>query len=50
MKAALERYVEGARWAKQVPAILRVRGAAALLVGLYGFPVRGWQSGNDVTR
>ncbi|MFP4611084.1 MAG: hypothetical protein ACLFQT_08690 [Thiohalophilus sp.] len=33
-----------------LPALLRILGTAALLVAMYSFLVKGWQSGNDVYR
>lgn len=35
---------------KKLPALLRIVGAGALVVAMYSFLVRGWQSGNDVSR
>ena len=35
---------------KNLPAILRILGAGAVLVAMYSFLVRGWDSGNDVFR
>lgn len=35
---------------KKLPALLRVVGAAALLIAMYSFLAKGWQSGNDVFR
>lgn len=35
---------------RKLPALLRILGAAALIVAMYSFLVRGWQSGNDVSR
>lgn len=35
---------------KRLPALLRIVGSAALVVAMYSFLVRGWQSGNDVSR
>lgn len=35
---------------KRLPALLRIVGAGALVVAMYSFLVRGWQSGNDVSR
>ncbi|HEY9198365.1 MAG TPA: hypothetical protein VIR60_03290 [Gammaproteobacteria bacterium] len=37
-------------WMTKLPALLRILGAGALIVAMYGFLVRGWQSGNDVSR
>lgn len=39
-----------AGWMQKLPALLRILGAGALIVAMYGFLVRGWQSGNDVSR
>ncbi|MDY6798370.1 MAG: hypothetical protein SVX28_06430 [Pseudomonadota bacterium] len=33
-----------------LPALLRILGTAALLIAMYSFLVKGWQSGNDVFR
>ena len=35
---------------KRLPGLLRILGAGALIVAMYGFLVRGWHSGNDVSR
>ena len=35
---------------KILPAILRMLGAGAVLIAMYSFLVRGWDSGNDVFR
>ena len=35
---------------KNLPAILRILGTGAVLVAMYSFLVRGWDSGNDVFR
>lgn len=35
---------------QKLPAIMRVLGAGALIVAMYSFLARGWQSGNDVLR
>lgn len=35
---------------KNLPAILRILGAGAVLVAMYSFLVRGWDTGNDVFR
>ena len=37
-------------WMQKLPALLRILGAGALIIAMYGFLVRGWQSGNDVSR
>jgi len=37
-------------WMKNLPAILRILGAGAVLVAMYSFLVRGWDSGNDMFR
>jgi len=34
----------------KLPTILRLLGAAALLVAMYSFLIKGWQGGNDVFR
>jgi hypothetical protein len=39
-----------AGWMKKLPELLRILGASALLFAMYGFLVRGWQSGDDVSR
>ncbi len=35
---------------KKLPALLRILGAAALVIAMYSFLAKGWQSGNDVFR
>ncbi len=35
---------------KKLPALLRFLGAAALVIAMYSFLAKGWQSGNDVFR
>ena len=35
---------------KNLPNLLRILGTAALLIAMYSFLVKGWQSGNDVFR
>jgi hypothetical protein len=35
---------------KKLPGLLRIVGAGALVVAMYGFLALGWQSGNDVLR
>ncbi len=35
---------------KKLPTLLRILGTTALLVAMYSFLVKGWQSGNDVFR
>jgi hypothetical protein len=35
---------------KKLPALLRILGAAAVLIAMYSFLAKGWQSGNDVFR
>jgi len=37
-------------WMKNLPAVLRILGAGAVLVAMYSFLVRGWDSGNDMFR
>ena len=37
-------------WMQNLPDLLRILGAGALIIAMYGFLVRGWQSGNDVSR
>ncbi len=41
---------DDARMTNQLPILLRLLGAAALLIAMYSFLVKGWQSGNDVFR
>ena len=35
---------------KKLPTLLRILGAGALVIAMYSFLVKGWQSGNDVFR
>ncbi len=35
---------------KKLPTLLRLLGAAALVIAMYSFLAKGWQSGNDVLR
>ncbi|MEA1890638.1 MAG: hypothetical protein U9N50_12790 [Pseudomonadota bacterium] len=35
---------------KKLPGLLRVLGAGVLLIAMYSFLIKGWQSGNDVMR
>jgi len=35
---------------KKLPTLLRILGAAALIIAMYSFLAKGWQSGNDVFR
>lgn len=35
---------------KKLPALLRILGAAALVIAMYSFLAKGWQNGNDVFR
>ena len=35
---------------KKLPALLRILGAAAVVIAMYSFLAKGWQNGNDVFR
>ena len=35
---------------KKLPTLLRILGAAALIIAMYSFLAKGWQNGNDVLR
>jgi hypothetical protein len=47
---AVEPPVQNPDLMKKLPALLRLLGAGALLIAMYSFLVKGWQSGNDVFR
>lgn len=41
---------DGSELMKKLPSLLRILGTTALLVAMYSFLVKGWQSGGDVFR
>jgi hypothetical protein len=41
---------DGSELMKRLPSLLRILGTTALLVAMYSFLVKGWQSGGDVFR